>query len=225
MDEKIKHGNALIVLFFLIALSVVMVFSSVIVEKIGSRINLTSVKNSVLPNENMSFEIRLPLFPGNGNKQAAANQLDYDSMFLKDSYLINKPFTTAFFETKLIRVGFYKFFNDTSNSYKDIFRADISVKNTENEPHIFYASEGNVWYNWDNFSATGGNFSGVSVDPHEERVAYVLYGTVPRSISGFATITIGTTRAYSNLFQDFEVVPYSYNVSLPLLARPRSVLG
>ncbi|HIJ98026.1 TPA: hypothetical protein H1012_02835 [archaeon] len=148
-----------------------------------------------------------------------------ESTYQEHSYYFNKNFTTVFFETHLIRVGFFRTFDETLNETRDVFRADYSVKNIQREPHIFYPSEGKVWYNLDNFSATDWNFSSISVEQGEERHAYALYGTVPRSISGPVVITVGTTRAYSPIFSEIIVVPYGFNVTLPLLARPRSALG
>ena len=148
-----------------------------------------------------------------------------EAVFLEHAHEINRNFTTVFFETHLIRVGFFKSFDESLNQPRDVFRADYYVKNTQPEPHNFYPDEAKVWYNLDNYTATSWNFTSVSVEPDEERYAYVLFNTVPRSVTGPVVITVGTTRAYSPIFSEIIVVPYGFNVTLPLLARPRSALG
>ncbi len=146
--------------------------------------------------------------------------------YQEHAHQINERFTTVFFETRLLSAGFFRITNATTGSPQDIFRVDYYVKNTQPEPHIFFPTEAKIFYNWQNYTVTEDNFTSISVEPGEERYAYALFESVPRSISGpHIVITIGTTRAFTPIFNDVIVVPYPYNVSLPLLARPRTSIG
>lgn len=148
-----------------------------------------------------------------------------EQVYQEHAYQINERFTTVFFETRLLSAGFFRIKNATTGNPQDIFRVDYYVKNIEAEPHNFFPTEAKVFYNWANYTVTEDNFTSVSVEPDEERYAYALFESVPRSITGPVIITVGTTRAFTPIFSDVIVVPYPYNVSLPLLARPRTSIG
>src|SRR3989344_5102983 len=61
-----------------------------------------------------------------------------EAVFLEHAHPIDQTFTTVFFEATLIRVGFFRTFDEYSNSTRDVFRADYSIKNIVKEPQSFF---------------------------------------------------------------------------------------
>ena len=230
MELQDKDRNLILIVSFLIALAILLVLSPTLLsfivgkqaadQSISFLLNKSNAQNVSKQLENLMPPIVKQIFTPPKSQEEIAEE-----SYLENSYLVNENFTTAFFETRLIRVGFFRKVDIGANTARDIFRADFYVKNTERDSHNFYVDEGYVWYNLDNFTATDNNFTSNSVEPGEERYAYAIFGTVPRSITSETLITIGTTRAYSPIFNKIIVVPYNFNVSLPLLARPRTSLG
>ncbi len=128
---------------------------------------------------------------------------DPEAEYLQNSRLINKEHNFGQFETKLVRLGFYK----------GQFRADIIVKNVGKETADFQVERAVVRKGELTYSYTGGTFKGKQFSPNEQRSGYVLYQGVPQDISGEITVIIGNSLSYSTIFGTISSSPHIYVIN------------
>ena len=131
-------------------------------------------------------------------------QADYEAQYLQGSKSIGKVHNFGQFETKLIRVGFFK----------GQFRTDIAVKNAGKETADFFVEKAAVRQSSSTYLYDGGTFNGKNFSPNEERSGYVLYKDVPAGISGSITVVIGNSLGYSTIFNTLSSSPHIYMIEI-----------
>ena len=131
-------------------------------------------------------------------------QADYEAQYLQSSKSIGKSHNFGQFETKLIRVGFFK----------GQFRADIAVKNAGKENADFFVEKAAVRQGSSTYLYDSGTFNGKNFSPNEERSGYVLYKGVPAGISGSITVIIGNSLGYSTIFNTITLSPHIYIIEI-----------
>ena len=129
---------------------------------------------------------------------------DPESEYQRAAKMINKEHNFGQFETKLLRIGFFK----------GQFRADIVVKNVGKETADFFverafAGQGDLRYDY-----AGGSFVGKQIAPNEIRSGYVLYKGVPQNLKGAITVVIGNSLAYSTIFGAPSSSPHIFLIEL-----------
>ncbi|MFO7872625.1 MAG: hypothetical protein R6U26_03225 [Candidatus Undinarchaeales archaeon] len=204
---------------------VVLVSMALLVSSVVFITNYEEVLASTKPAE---FDFNLPEFKakemeiGSGPElpeespeieQETQEETDYEQDYLEGSRYMNLSHDFGLFETKLVRIGWYK--NPEEGLDEITFRADIWVRNagnsTENfkEDNAFIQKVSNQTYN-----VTETHFNGENIEPGEEREGYILFENVPYDLSGEVRFSIGTSRAYSSLFGIQIHSPHIYIISL-----------
>ncbi len=141
---------------------------------------------------------------------------DYELEFIRNSFEVNKQHNFSLFETKLLRLGFYTFYNNISRQEEIKFRADIWVRNAGKATEDFNAFNGFIRQPPNQYNVTaGGTFNGEDVAPEEIREGYILFENVPRDLKGDISISIGTARSYSSIFGIQSQFPFLYELTYP----------
>ncbi len=140
---------------------------------------------------------------------------DYESAYLKNSFRVNKTNNFGLFETKLLRVGFFTYYNNASKKEETQFRADIWVRNAGKAVENFSSFNGFLRQPPNLYNATGGSFNGLKVSPREERSGYILFRKAPRNLKGDIAISIGSAIAYNAVVGYITHNPYLYELTYP----------
>ncbi|HIJ99078.1 TPA: hypothetical protein H1005_03975 [archaeon] len=194
--EEVHEGHSLITIFFLIAVIVTIVL--------------------FIP----PALVQLPQPPAQPSQlppkvEPVKEAPDYESRFIRNSYDVNKQHNFGLFESKLLRMGFYTFYNDVSKQEETVFRADIWVRNVGKAEEDFNSFNGFIRQPPYHYNVTGGTFNGEDVTPGESREGYILFENIPKDLNGDISVSIGTARSYSSIFGIQSQFPFLYELSYP----------
>lgn len=195
---------------------------------VSSVVFITNYEEVLVSSKPVDFEFMLPKFQikesetGSGPElheeapeieSEKQEKIDPEQDYIEGSRYLNLSHDFGLFETKLVRIGWYK--NPEEGLDEIAFRADIWVRNAGNsienfkEDNAFIQKIPNQTYN-----VTYTQFNGENIEPGEEREGYIMFENIPYNISGEVRFSIGTSRAYSSLFGIQLHSPHIYIITL-----------
>ncbi len=202
--EEIHEGHHYIAIIFLFAVLVTIVFlippAIVPIPKVS------------LPFQHANESVA-PIFAT--PPENVQEQIDYESLFQRNAYALNRPHDFGLFKTKLLRIGFYAYYDNLSKKDEVKFRADIWAKNVGTASENFSTANGFLRATPNMYKVSGGNFNDKDFAPGEARSGYILFDNVPRDLNGNIGIAIGTAVSYNIITGTQAAFPFLYEMVYP----------
>ena len=195
-DRFLHEGHHYLIIIFLIAVIVSLVFL---------------IPPAIVPLGEEESQVPIPTVP----KKIPELVRDYEPEFIRASFEVNQEHDFGLFETKLLRIGFYTFYNNMSRQEETAFRADIWARNAGKANEDFRAFNGFIRQPPYQYNVSGGAFNGDNVAPGEVRDGYILFENVPTDLKGDISLSIGTALSYNTIFGIQSQFPFLYEFSYP----------